>query len=136
MSLSASLSLLGAGRVRPFLAAAGVAALLSACGDASTAPSAIEPSASPSLSVASTSKVLRISQSCSGTTCTFSASTSVGFYGFTWIFLSGTTRVVPGTVATHTFPANGTFTVMLQARHSAGTGQVMKSVVCTNGSCF
>ena len=136
MSLSASLSRLGLARVRPILVATGVAALLSACGDASTAPSSIEPSDAPSLSVTSTSKVLRIAQRCTGTTCVFDASTSVGFYGFSWIFLSGTTRVVPGTVATHTFPANGTFTVVLQARHSAGTGQVMKSMVCANGTCY
>lgn len=126
----------GAPRVRTLLAAAGVA-LLAACGESSTAPTVKTPADAPSLAVTGTSKVLRFTEKCTGTTCTFDASSSVGFWGYSWMFLDGSTNnVVAGAVATHTFPANGAFPVLLRATHANGTGQVYKNVICTNGVCF
>ena len=138
MSLFSS-SRLGALRVRPLVAVAGVAALLAACGESTTAPAVKAPAEAPSMAVTSTTtpKILRYTEKCTGTTCTFDASVSSGFWGFTWIFIVGSTnKVVVGTVATYTFPANGAFPVVLRASHSSGTGQVMKNVICTNGVCF
>ena len=125
---------------RAFLSLAALA--LAACGEASTAPAVTPADASPSLSVTGTLRALRYTQSCRGTTCTFDASTSSGFTSFRWMFGSGTPYGASTTVATTSFPATGTYMVMLYGTYPAtattrgGTAQVMKLVTCTNGNCF
>lgn len=137
MSLSSTLSLLGVPRARPTLAVAALAAMLAACGDASTAPTVAAPTASPSLLILSGMKVLRYTETCTGTTCTFDASPSSGYLSFAWTFVDGAPNAtVYGKVATRTFPSDGTFPVILKGMYSGGSSQVMKTVICTAGVCF
>ena len=137
MSLSSTLSLLGVARVRPTLAVAALAVALAACNDASTAPTAAAPADRPSLLLLSGMKVLRYTETCTGTTCTFDASPSSGYLSFAWTFVDGAPNAtVYAKVATRTFPANGTFPIILKGMYSGGSSQVMKTVVCTNGVCF
>jgi hypothetical protein len=81
-------------------------------------------------------KVLKYTEVCNGTTCTFDASVSSGFSWYRWSFGDG--AWASGKTVTHTFPA-GTSTASYYLRLSGGGGMsayVAKFVVCSNGSCF
>jgi hypothetical protein len=123
-------------RVRSSVALALSAVLLAACSD-TTAPTAAGPSpsdAAPSQYL-TVSRVLRYTQSCVGTTCTFDASASSGYTTYGWRFGDGTSA--SGLKVTHTYPAaNASYMLSLIGTSVGASATVRKIVYCSNGVCF
>ena len=138
MQHSSTTSLRGAARLLVAVATLGLAA----CGEASTAPAVTPSEAAPALNLVGTIRALRYTQSCTGTTCTFNASTSVGFTSFRWTFVGGNPSSATTQVATTSYVADGSYMVVLQGSYPAtattraGTAQVYTFVVCKSGVCF
>jgi hypothetical protein len=73
--------------------------------------------------------VARFTQSCSGATCTFNASTSTGANAYGWAFGDGATG--SGLTPSHSYVRASTFTVRLTASSGGSSSQATSTVTCT-----